>query len=243
MNSQFDASIVDQYSEISLEQLLAGINAERFQAAFERSLPPNLRTISHLDRVVTLASDEALPLAWVPRTDIVEQLSDVSTREECQSVLDAHIQDILDDCEAVLETTHHEWTVQCRLAIRTFQLGLEAPAQSHAANIIDSVILAAGPQRGRDAGKNRGEAKTMAKIGYNDLPFRYPAEHLALMPLHYGFDIWYPGDPIPSRFSRHATAHAVGQPGVFSRHNALVAIMLATSLTAQFWDDSTARGA
>jgi len=219
-----------------LNDTLAGINWEQLRSAFTRLLPPNLRSVGDLDDVATLALNEGLPLAWVPRPEILDELVNAPTRENRNRILDSHADDIMDDCDAVLADIVHEWADQCRLAARTFRLGLEAPAQSHAGNIVDSIIYAVLGKTGRE------DAKQRAQEDYDDLPIHVAVENLVLRPLFLGFIKWFPGgsDPIPDHFARHTTAHAVGQPGVFSRHHALVALMLATSLTMQFWDDPAA---
>lgn len=219
-----------------LKTTFTNLNWEELRTAFERQLPPNLRSARDLAAVAQLAFDEGLPLAWIPRSAILDELVSASTREDRIRILDAHADDIMDDCEAVLNDIKHEWADQCRSAIRAFRGGLESPAQSHSSNIIDSIVLAVLGPNGRDHAKKR------AQEAYDDLPIRVAVENLVLRPLFLGFTEWFPGGthPIPDHFSRHATAHAVGQPGVFSRHNALVAVMLATSLTVQFWDEQAA---
>jgi len=74
-------------------------------------------------------------------------------------------------------------------------------------------------------------------MDYEDLPVRVFVEAVTLRPLYLAFSEWWKGDPIPPHFGRHVTFHAVGEPGVFARSHALVAVMRATSLTLQFWDD------
>lgn len=219
-----------------LNTTLAGINWEELRTAFERLLPSNLRSVRDLVTVAELALDEGLPLAWIPRPELLDELVRAPTSEDRIRLLDSHAEEVMDDCEAVLNGIEHEWADQCRSAVRAFRGGLEAPAQSHAGNIIDSIVLAVLGQNGRD------HAKTRAREEYEELPIHVAVENLVLRPLFLGFIKWFPGgaDPIPDHFARHATAHAVGQPGVFSRHNALVAVMLATSLTVQFWDDPAA---
>jgi hypothetical protein len=150
-------------------------------------------------------------------------------------ILLAHFDDILDDCEGALADISHDWANQCRTALTGMrQPGLEALAQSHAGNIVDSIVLAI-----LGGGHGRQVAQQRASEPYDDLPLHVAVEHLVLRPLHHGFAKWHAGNggPIPTRFARHATAHAVGQPDVFTRDHALVAVMLATSLTRQFWDD------
>jgi hypothetical protein len=191
--------------------------------------------VEDLDAVATVSLEEGLPLAWVPRFEIVLELVGGESRERRLEILTLHFEDILDDCEEVLADIPHEWAIQCLRAVNVLrQPELEGPAQSHAGNIIDSIVLAI--HKGRDI------AVVKAEEPYEDLPLILAAENLVLRPLILGFAKWYPnsGDPIPNSFARHATAHAVGQDGVFSRSNALIAVMLATSLTVHFWQDTGA---
>lgn len=108
------------------------------------------------------------------------------------------------------------------------------PAQSHAANIVDSIVLAFHGKDGRTTTQKH------AQLDFDDLPLRVIAENLALRPLLRALVTWWPawGTPPPEHFARHATAHAVGQEGVFTPLNALIAVMLATSLTVQYQPQS-----
>ncbi len=220
-----------------LSSVLQGIDWGVLTGDLDNWLPENLREGDELEEVARLALEEGLPLAWVPRAAIVHSLVKAKTKEERQRILSEHFEEALDDCEALLTHIAHDWADQCRSAISALrQPGLEAPAQSHAGNILDSIVLAILGDKGRK------EAAQRASEPYDDLPLRVAVENLVLRPLFLGFAQWRPaqGDPIPDHFARHATAHAVGQAGVFSRDNALIAVMLATSLTVQFWQDSDA---
>ena len=231
--TQFDYSTLTR----QLSELLQGIDWKAFTRDLETWLPENLRGGDELDEVARLALDEGLPLAWVPRGSVVHSLVKAETREERSHILSEHFVEILDDCEAVLSAVTHDWASQCRSAIRALRHpDLEAPAQSHAANILDSIVLAILGAKGRKVAARR------ASEPYDDLPLRVAVESLVLRPLFLGFAQCWPahGDPIPDHFDRHATAHAVGQAGVFTRDHALIAVMLATSLTVQFWQDSGA---
>ncbi len=149
-------------------------------------------------------------------------------------LLDAHRDDILADCDAALADVHHQWAQECRDAIRAVRVDLDGPAQSHAAGIIDSIVLCAlGPKNGRQLAKER------AVEDWEDVALRVAGENLALRPLYRTLVMWFPGSgaPPPDYFARHLTAHAIGQPGLFQRRHALIAVMLAVSLTMQFWDD------
>ncbi len=199
-------------------------------AALDRWIPVNLRTIAALDAVATIALDEGLPLSWVPRTEIVILLVEAGGADERARILTERCDDILDDCDEAVRHIEHEWAAQCRGAIGAMRAGFEGPAQSHASNIIDSIVLTFHGKKGRDYAKNRAQDE------FDDLPLQLAAENLTLRPLFRAFATWFPGsgsDP-PDHFLRHATSHAVGHLGVFAPMSALVAVMLATSLTVQY---------
>jgi hypothetical protein len=108
-------------------------------------------------------------------------------------------------------------------------LDLDGPAQSHASNVIDSVVLALHGKNGRD------NAKAPAQAVFDDLPLQLAAENLTLRPLFCAFTTWWPSSGVtpPEHFARHPTAHAAGHAGVFFPRPAPAAVMLATSLTVQ----------
>jgi hypothetical protein len=200
-------------------------------------LPPNLHDlwenddIDLLEEVARITLEEGIPLAWVPRTDLVRKLTSAATPGERAELLAELTDEVLRDCDAIVLNAEDDWSRQCANAISAFRDGHDAPAQSHAANIIDSIVLAVG-----GGAKARNEAAQAAQTPYDDIPFRLFGQMLTVRPLDRVFTPWFAtdGTPVPHHFARHATAHAVGQPGVFDKRHALVAVMLATSLTAQF---------
>jgi hypothetical protein len=209
---------------------LPTIDTSRLVALLDRWIPVNLRGIVALDVVATIALEEGLPLSWVPRAEIVVLLIEADSPDARVGILAEHRDDILDDCENALSPIEHEWAVQCRGAVAAMRAGLDGPAQSHASNIIDSVVLSLHGKRGRE------HAKEVAQEALDDLPLQLAAENLSLRPLFRAFTTWYPNTGIdpPDYFARHATSHAVGQAGVFAPTSALIAVMLATSLTVQY---------
>jgi hypothetical protein len=237
------ASITRQFDSAALRDqfrsLFESVDWEAFRARIDRWLPDNLRDADDLNVIADICLEEGIPLAWVPRATIVRELVQAKTVEERRRLLEQHFEEILDDCETVLVGLNHEWANQCRVALIAVRRPETEPAgQSHAAGIIDSIVLAIhGGKR-----ESRAIARTRAEQPFDDLPLIVATENLVLRPLLLGFaKFWlHKGDPVPGSFARHATAHAVGQAGVFSRLNALVAVMLATSLTMQFWDDPSA---
>jgi len=135
-----------------------------------------------------------------------------------------------EDCDAALAAVPHEWSRQCREATMALRMDLHGPAQSHAANIIDSLVLSLLGKDGRRL------ACEDAEQHLDDVPLQLAAENLSLRPLLRAFTHWWPSSGIepPDHFARHATAHGVGHPAVFRPTTALVAVMLAVSLTVQY---------
>lgn len=209
---------------------LPGIDVPGLLAGIDRWLPVNLRSVVAVEVVATISLDEGIPLSWVPRTEIVLLLIEADNLDMRLRILTDHRGEILDDCEEVLTPIQHEWAVQCRSAIAAMRAGLDGPAQSHASNTIDSIVLALYGRNGREQAKNR------ARTDFDDLPLQLAAENLTLRPLFRAFAVWYPntGNDPPIHFARHATSHAVGHAGVFAPTSALIAVMLTTSLIAQY---------
>ena len=213
-----------------IELKLPTVDFSSLLEALDRWIPANLRRVDDLDAVAAISLDEGIPLSWVPRTEIVNDLLEARRAEDRQAILDKRRDDILDDCELALAALTGEWADQCRSAISAMRLELHGPAQSHAANIIDSVVLALHGNFGRDHAKERATA------GFDDLPLQLAAENLTLRPLFRAFTSWWPNSGVtpPDHFARHPTAHAVGHDGVFAPRSALVAVMLAASLVVQY---------
>lgn len=165
------------------------------------------------------------------RAEIVTVLIEAESAEDRALILADRRDDVLDDCEEAVVSAEHEWAAQCRSAIGAMRAGFDGPAQSHASNIIDSIVLTFHGKNGREHAKKHAQAEL------DDLPLQLAAENLTLRPLFRAFTTWFPGSGIdpPRHFSRHATSHAVGHLGVFAPMSALVAVMLATSLTVQYW--------
>jgi hypothetical protein len=213
-----------------IDVTLSTVDFSKLLEGIDRWIPANLRGVDDLEAVATISLDEGIPLSWVPRTGIVTHLLAAQGAEERHAILDKRRDDILDDCEGALAAFTDEWAVQCRAAISAMRLDLDGPAQSHASNIIDSIVLALHGKNGRDY------AKARAQEDIDELPLQLAAENLSLRPLFRAFTSWWPHSGVtpPDHFARHPTAHAVGHGGVFAPRSALVAVMLATSLIVQY---------
>lgn len=219
---------------------LPKIDISRLRIALDRWIPTNLRDVNRLDEVAAISVEEGIPLSWVPRCEIVINLLDAPDASTRLEILVERQAAILDDCTNALLPIDHEWAHECREAADALRAGFRGPAQSHASNIIDSIVL---DFHGRDG---RQHVKDRASETLEDMSLHFFAENLSLRPLFLAYSPWFPdgGVPPPKHFARHATAHAVGHAGVFNSSSSLVAVMLAASLTVQYsssagnWNES-----
>ena len=215
---------------------------------FQSAIPPNFRGLESIEEAVSLTRDEGLPLVWVPRQELVQILieaPDASTRrqilldnlglilEDCMVVLDECPQ-VLDVCSPDVAVVLLECANQSMEAVRALNAELYGPAQSHASNVIDSLLPHICAFLGDEPKRIAAIARAKEDID-DEWTLAALIHHLALRPLDRAYDVWYPntGQPTPDHFDRHVTAHGVGHPNVFNKHNALIAVMLATSLTRQ----------
>lgn len=86
---------------------LSMFSAEQRQAIAEglrRKLPPNWPSNIELDKVIAVVQDEGIPLVWVPREEIVVRLLMVADRPARAAVLVEHVDQVLDDCGAILQS-------------------------------------------------------------------------------------------------------------------------------------------
>jgi len=227
------AAALSAHSEQWLKSF-ASINIARLLEGLDRWIADNLREVDDLEVVAEIALEDGIPLCWIPRTALVERFVAATTPEDRMEILDDCREDILADCDAALTAVPHLWARECADAISALRADLDGPGQSHAAGIVDSIVLCTlGPKNGRQVAKDR------AVEDWEGLALRVAGESLALRPLYRALVTWWPGTgtPLPDHFARHATAHGIGQPGLFQRRHALIAVMLAVSLTVQFWDD------
>lgn len=212
------------------------------------AIPPNLHGLGDVRDVLTLTHAEGLPLVWVPRHEILLLLIEAPDADSRREILLLHRDEILEDCVTVLEDIEPlrndcvstlppmclEWAKESGEAARALQMGLVGPAQSHAANVTDGIVphmswfLADKPKRGHTIKRASEDVDDVASLALL-------MNHLALRPLVRAYRRWHPDSdqPPPDQFARHVTAHGVGHPNVFNEYNALLAVMLAVSLTRQ----------
>jgi hypothetical protein len=227
-------------------------------AMYRYAAPPNWSdggqgSLVDYTMAVALALEEGIPLAWVPDHDTVLMLLAVPAGPDRRFVLRAILADrraiILDHCDAVLDeladgmdipATRQRMIEVARQAIQALRADLPAPAQSAAANLADQLLrhLFVPIDGGRNLYRTTSNRVTDLSQQFTYLSVHFLAilrEFATLMPVPKSLTGWWPdkGMELPDTFSRHATAHAIAEPGQVNPVNALIAIMLAVSLLCQ----------
>ena len=225
----------------AIKQAYAFISqVDRLEASWRGVLPEVVLDldVDDIDKAAAIAQSEGIPVAWVPRLSTIKELISLPDESSRFAHLETTASDVIDDCRELAGGSQHRWIKESTEAAEAFSDGHWSAAQSHAANVIDTIVLELGRKAGyprKQLGRARGDAKKRAaKPIDEDAAMTGVAEALAMMPLLPALEEWFPGDPLLSHFSRHATAHGAGEPGVSSRPSALVSVLLATSLARQF---------
>jgi hypothetical protein len=174
---------------------------------------------------------DGIPLAWVPRSDIVMALVHAEGIEERRAILANREADIIQDCFTCLDDIDAlelaEFVANAREAARAFQDQHPKPAQAFATVVLDAALrdLFATPSF------SYGGIRHQLAGVWDNAPLRHMRSALVLAAIPGALEQFWPhrGDPVPVRFNRHASSHTL-HVGQFTRTNALVAIMTITSL-------------
>jgi hypothetical protein len=207
------------------------IDPEAIERFRRQGLPPNWWEFdgdpSNRD-LVDFMRETRWCLIWVPRPEVIRDLlaADESQRS---NVLLGHAEQIVDDCKSVIDTVEagelDDLAAAAREAVDCFTAGYRRAAQALTAACLSDVI---GTKFGLKFWQAREEfqvenAMKLPWIRFRQLMVfgmvadaleRYHAEQ---------------GDPIPGRFSRHASAHSVSAEQ-FTAENALAGLLLTTAV-------------
>jgi hypothetical protein len=210
-------------------------------ARLRESVPPNWQDIKDpdWDAVLTIMND-GIPLIWVPRASIVGRLMNAESVEDRLAILEHASREIADDCEAVLSEVTAPQLVP--LADLTADSGRAlrdrhcTASQALSANVFDTWlrdavrrgVLFTPPKNGGFYENVRSQIKPIT----DDVRLIELKASGALTPVLMALAKFKPGGPVPTKFGRHATAHAAGSEQ-YSDVNAVIALMLTTSVLRQ----------
>lgn len=225
--------------------------------AISKLVPPNHRELGrdYWPKLRELARTEQLCLAWAPDVHLAKALLDADSGSARDEILLERRQEILNSCRDVVDHLHEvvETTIGEDLdpavaqptterllgtgkllqqAIESVAAGHTASGQALATCVVDTLI---GQQINPD---DRGKAHTFLKraikeaAGQEMVAVALGDTLDAVESSYRGPGSWSKQNSSePTRYSRHATIHAVG-PSVFSDVFALKAVLMATSVLA-----------
>jgi hypothetical protein len=206
-------------------------------ATLRAALPPNWNPDEFTFRgLQAVAIEDGIPIAWVPHADVVTNLMRAPDRAARLRVLLSSEGSILRDCRSVLREIQSAGLADRKMlaakVVRAYAAGHREAAQTLAVVVSESLItefVAGGAPKGAyRIAKDQARMKGAAAI-------RELRRGIALAPIERFYTEWYPssGQPAPAGLSRHVTIHQATLDH-FSRSNALLAVMLMTSLLREF---------
>ena len=205
-----------------LADLFSWLNTERYRNAV--SLPSNWDGIKMKDYglLEQLLLDEGLALAWVVEPELLTQLISAESAFKRREMLAEHWEEIIDRCYRLLEAI----TLPALAEWRGFALNIAAAlnsghaeaAQALAASLIETMVI-------KDFGWKK-KSKKMAKEKQPEMTPETIHRCIVYGGLRGVFSHFPPDDEtrIPSKLSRHASAHAVSAKQ-YTLTNSLIAFM------------------
>ncbi len=209
---------------IDFTQLFTGLDITNLNAFY----PPNWPSGVDLDRVTAVINGDGIPIVWVPRESIVEEVLAAPDRAARIDILLSHSADVAVDCREVLdEITEPTLAGQLPLANRA----LDAFAEGHleAAQALATVVTETAVA-GALSGKYT-EVKKVVLFDPDEVPWTRLRLAAALGPIYRFYTTWFrrSGTPAPVELSRHVTVHEA-DASHYTSGNALVAVLLVTSV-------------
>jgi hypothetical protein len=179
----------------------------------------------------TWMADEALPVAWVPRSSTIEAIYAAGSPARRRLVYGRRWRSVLADCESRLQDVSSvevsPYATYAFKVVDGIRDGHPELAQAFAANTLDTVAKRWLDRRTKDSvtspkeqvRRNLGDYEATRFFAYAQLRGvyqKYQVEH---------------GDPIPGTFSRHASAHGVSR----TQYSRINAVLGAAHLTSFLW--------
>jgi hypothetical protein len=182
----------------------------------------------YLPELLTMLNDEGIPVAWVPRWELLEQLINVgSPNGRSELLVDCRL-DIVDDCVDLLAGIETDALRPMMPAVgellEACRAGFWKVAALAAVPLVHSVVESLDWATARQQVRKHHIMKSTVTL--RDL-----MEQATRAPLVLFYDDWNPrsGQPRPTHLSRHVMSHRFGPEQVTDR-NCVVAVMLLTSL-------------
>lgn len=195
-----------------------------------RNLPDNWSrsTEARLGALVAMVSQEGIPVAWVPRADVLEALLDAAPGDERSALLIARRDEILEDCAAWVDDLEDDFLASvlpvAREVLDACRSGHWRVAAISAVTVVHNVVEALhwASDHQRVAKHHRLTVNT---------PQPKLLEQATRGPLVLFYEDWNPKSPQPrpTHVTRHVVSHHLDADQVTER-NCIVAVMLMSSL-------------
>ncbi|OCW84096.1 hypothetical protein A8M60_11890 [Nocardia farcinica] len=202
----------------------------------------NLRDVEDItnELVEMVVMVDGISLYEVPRTEIATEIIFAANASQRRAVLVDRWREIATDCREVVARHSHEEMRElaeaAAAALDALDAGNHRAAQALTASLIDATL------RNRLNGKRHdympSKSGKRTKAAFDELSVR---SFIAFAPIWQTYQQYDPdkGDPIPTTFSRHATAHTVSADQ-FTLANTMQGLMVAVGLLFHFNERITA---
>jgi hypothetical protein len=204
MAGLFDSYRV-QFAELgkNFSKILSTSFPQNWQGEELIKLPKNLET---------MLLDEGLPLAWVPPRPVLEKVFAAHSAGARRTVLSNNWRCIMEACvselDGVSEPKLMEYVEFATEAAESLRDGRWRASQALSANLMDS---------------NKKLTGQKSRVEWEDYPIRAALVFGGIWGSY--SEYWASkGDPIPRRYTRHASAHGVSRRQ-YTRLNAVIALM------------------
>jgi len=211
-----------------------------FRAGF---YPPNLRGIKglKLEEVEQVVMVDGIPLYGVPRTSTAEALIRADGASKRRDILGRRWKTISADCRAAVAGCASEAVAPylpfAVAALDALDAGHAEAAQALAGSLGDAILSSYfGKARYKFTPDKRGKR---TRAAYDEFSVR---QFIAFAPVWQAYQQFWQedGDPVPTTFSRNATAHTVSRRQ-FNRRNAMQGLMVACSLLYRLEEEAAVR--
>ena len=209
---------------IDFANLLAGLDLSAYSGVY----PPNWPLDLDLDVVAEVISDDGIPLVWVPRQAIVEDVLDAPDRPGRVAILLEHVVELVEDCRLALDqVTDPDLAGQlplARAAVDALANGHQESAQALATVLTETLVASA-------VSNNYKEVKEQVLFDVENTSWHQLRLRAAFAPVYRFYTAWYRswGTPAPEALSRHVTVHEA-DTAHYTPANALLAVLLVTSV-------------
>ncbi|MDA4893246.1 hypothetical protein PFZ55_40925 [Streptomyces sp. MS2A] len=214
-----------------IQSLIKSLDTEKWQEWLRAAHRPSNWTDEiegRIEEIIAMIDAEGIPVAWVPRREILQALLDAPSADDRSLLLIAHRDEILENCQNILGRVEDEPGIPTLPLAQKVLLGAadghwELAALS-AVTVVHGIVEAL-----------RWASAQQKVAAHHALTPTVEREHLVEQatraPLIRFYDDWNEksGRPRPTHVTRHVVSHKLALDQV-SERNCVVAIMLMCSL-------------